>query len=173
MDIKSLAVKLKALADRGDPGERELAQKKLDELMKKYQLTDEDVSDEIEDYFDIRFYHPWEQLLLWQIGYKVLNSTESYGRRGHGRNRQLKVVVFKCTKAQFLEIEYLFSFYRELFQRELDILLSAFIQKHRLFGIPDDDSEGKKMSDDDLKKMFAMMQNLDDVSPLKAIGMED
>lgn len=173
MDIKSLAVKLKALADRGDPGERELAQQKLDELMRKYKLTDGDVSDEVEDYFNIRFYQPWEQLLLWQIGYKVLNSTESYGRRGQGTNRQLKVVVFKCTKAQFLEIEYLFSFYRELFQRELDILLSAFIQKHALFGTRKSGEKGKEMSDDDILKMFAMMKNLDDASPLKAIGMED
>lgn len=52
-------------------------------------------------------------------------------------------------------------------------MLSAFIQKHALFGIPKDGAKGKEMSDADLAKMFAMMRNLDDASPLKAIGMED
>lgn len=176
MDREALIARLqgiKALADRGDAGERQLAQQKLEELLKKYKLSEDDISDDTQEYFDIRYYQPWEQLLLWQIGYMVLNSTESYGRKAAGRNRMLKVVVFKCTRAQFLEIEYLFSFYRELFQRELNMLLSAFIQKHALFGDPDVASNGKKFTDEELSKMFAMMGTLEDSTPRTAIEMQN
>ena len=167
MDAKALAAKLKNLADSGSPGERELAQKRLKEIMKKYHLTESEVVSEEVSYHDIRFRYPWEQKLLWQIGYMVLNSPDSYSRKGPS-NRPRKLVLFYCTDAQAAEIEYLFSYYRNLFQKELDTLVSAFVQKHQLFGnsikVPSEEP-----NEEELAKLWAMYATLDDGSPRKAI----
>lgn len=167
MDAKALAAKLRNLADSGAPGERELAQKRLDEIMKKYHLTESEVVSEEVRYHDIRFRYPWEQKLLWQIGYMVLNSTDSYERRGPS-NRPRKLVIFHCTDAQAAEIEYLFSYYRDLFQKELNTLVGAFIQKHKLFGNSSKVPK-KEPSEEELAKLWAMYATLDDGSPRRAI----
>lgn len=40
-----------------------------------------------------------------------------------------------CTPAEKVEIEYLFDFYKRLWEKEKDAFLAAYIQKHRIFAI--------------------------------------
>ena len=165
--ITSLAQKLKALAEKADGNEQALAQQKLDDLLAKYNLAESDLEDTIELH-EFKYKKSWEELLLRQIGYKVLNSTEAYHTKPYGR--KLQEVIFKCTDGQALEIEYLYNFYRALFEKDFDSFLHAFIQKHQLFGTKDDGTVSHStLSDDEIERQRAFVRGMTNESPNKAI----
>ena len=67
-----------------------------------------------------------------------------------------------------MEIEYLFDFYKRLWEKEKDAFLEAYIQKHRIFAIRAD-VEPREMSLEESIKMRALMRGMSDESPLRAI----
>lgn len=73
-----------------------------------------------------------------------------------------------CTPAEKVEIEYLFDFYKRLWEKEKDAFLAAYIQKHRIFAIRAD-VEPREMSLEESIKMSALMRGMSDESPLRAI----
>lgn len=165
--ITSLAQKLKALAEKADGNEQALAQQKLDDLLAKYNLAESDLEDTV-DYHSFRYKKSWEETLLRQIGYKVLNRTEAYHTKPSGR--KLQEVIFKCTDGQALEIEYLYSFYKALFEKDFDSFLHAFIQKHQLFGTVDDGTvEHNELSMEEIERQRAFVRGMSNDSPNKAI----
>lgn len=165
--ITSLAQKLKALAEKADGNEQALAQQKLNDLLAKYNLAESDLED-IVDYHEFKYQKSWEELLIRQIGYKVLNRTEAYHTKPSGR--KLKEVIFRCTDSQALEIEYLYSFYKALFEKDFDSFLHAFIQKHQLFGTVDDDFvEHNELSMEEIERQRAFVRGMTDERPNKAI----
>ena len=64
----------------------------------------------------------------------ITNSTDIYCKRRRGQGAVSKLVYMKCTKAQYIEIEFLTDFYWRVFKQELELFTAAFIQKHSLFG---------------------------------------
>ena len=165
--ITSLAQKLKALAEKADGNEQALAQQKLNDLLNKYNLAESDLEDTV-DYHEFKYQRSWEEILIRQVGFKVLNSTEAYHTKPSGR--KLKEVIFRCTDAQALEIEYLYSFYKALFEKDFDSFLHAFIQKHQLFGTVDDGSvEHNTLSAEEIERQRAFVRGMTNDSPNKAI----
>ena len=71
--------------------------------------------------------------------------------------------------AQKAEIEFLFSFYVRLWEKEKEALLQAFFQKHRIFGNLKEGESGKELSGEELEKMYALMHGLSDEQPLKQL----
>lgn len=73
MDQKKIDLlkKLKTLAEQGVGGEKETAQKKLKQLMQKYDV-EEELSDETEEKYEFTFHGEFERRLLLQVGYKIL-----------------------------------------------------------------------------------------------------
>ena len=51
---KQLLNKLKALAERGVGGEKETAQRKLQELMEKYEIDENDLSDDKKEKYQFK-----------------------------------------------------------------------------------------------------------------------
>lgn len=74
MDEKKLELmkKLMALAERGVGGEKEGAQKKLEQLMKKYKIEEADLTEEKTEDFDFRYKNEFEKRLLRQLFYKIV-----------------------------------------------------------------------------------------------------
>ena len=68
---KQLLNKLKALAERGIGGEKETAQRKLEELMRKYGIEEADLSDEKKEGFKFKYKNKFEKKLILQIAYKT------------------------------------------------------------------------------------------------------
>jgi hypothetical protein len=174
----TLAKKLQELAKRGSDGEREAAQAALNKVLRKYDITLTDLDDEQEN--DYRFnYHGDEELkILSQIAYKVI------GERGHvhplvytaSNRRCRKAVDISCTEAQRIEIEFLFTFYTNLYKKEKEFFQLAFIQKHRLFPeTPTDDGadDGSRFSNEELNKIFTMVDGLSDAQPNKLLDYKD
>lgn len=124
--------KLQALAERGVGGEKETAAKMLQRLLEKNGIsTLEELEKEEAEYFLFSYKGRHEIKLLKQCIYKVLgysDNTEYYRTRG---TRQ-KIGIY-CTKAQRIEIELEFEFYRNVFYEELSVFMDAFIQAQKIF----------------------------------------
>ena len=140
---KSRLQKLKTLAERGSPGERDNAKVLLEKLCNKYDVNIDQLgsSDKIEmRWFKYKKGNLYKQLLN-QCIYKTLGKNfESYVR-GRGKHYTSEIGV-ECSVAESIEIELDYSFYSHHFEREMQRLLDMFIQKNKIF--PPDNGEPKK-----------------------------
>lgn len=172
MNKGELIEKIKAvknLAERGVGGEAENAEALLTRLMKKYGISEGDLSSETREGREFAFHGAEEEKLLRQIVYKVTNGGKAYGFRYTDTGRKCrKSLGAECTAAEKVEIEFLFDFYKNLWEREKAALLGAFIQKHKLFAIRSD-IEPTILSDEEIEKMYALMNGLSNESPNRAI----
>ena len=142
MDKTALLKKVRALAEHGVGGEAENAEKLLARMMKKYGISEEELDEET------------------RVAYELV-----YTASGRKVRTQLGA---DCTPAEKVEIEYLFDFYKRLWEKEKDAFLAAYIQKHRIFAIRTD-VEPQEISREEALKMGALMQGMSDESPLRAI----
>ncbi len=165
--------KLYALALRGVGGEKEQAQAILDKLLKKYAMTLDDLDDEVIQEYDLEYHGKEQDRILMQTAYKVTDDKNAfnhlqYNHSGRACRTRLRV---RCTAAQKAEIEFLFSFYVRLWEKEKEALLQAFFQKHRIFGNLKDGESGAELSPEELLKLELMMKGLSDLT--SDDGMKD
>lgn len=142
--------KLQALAERGVGGEKTTAQKKLQRMLEDNGITSlEELETEQYEYTLFSYNGKHEIQLLKQCIYKVITAA---GDRTYYRTRgtRQKIGVY-CTKAQKIEIELEFEFYRNVFYEELATFMSAFIQAQQIF--PPDAPHGSfdKFNERDIK----------------------
>lgn len=134
MDEKTVQLikKLQALAERGVGGEKVTAAEKLKKILERNGLQSiEELKGEEAEYFLFSYNGKHEIKLLKQCMYKVLGAAEkiTYFRT---RGTRQKIGIY-CTKAQKIEIELEFEFYRNVFYDELTNFMSAFIQAQSIF----------------------------------------
>ena len=177
-NIQEKLKKIKALAERGVDGEKEQAQVLYDKLLAKYEISPETI-DNTEEIKMIWFkYHgELEKKLLAQVFYKVTGSLE-YWVKTDKRKHLLGVY---CTEFEVDEILFYFRFYNEHFKNELDIFISAFMNKNNIFPDPSARCYAKTQEQikdkedvldlDRLDKMLRMQSGMDSKSPL--IGIEN
>lgn len=131
-ELVSKLKKIQALAERGVGGEKESAQKKLKKLLKDNNMTEADLNEEKQNYYLFSYSGaPYRKRLLGQILYKVLGHKSNF-KMYHSYHTRNKFGIY-CTPAQKLEIDLDYEFYSSIFETEVDLLLSAFIQKQDLF----------------------------------------
>ena len=160
--------KLRALAERGEPGERENARAILAGLMEKYGVEEGDLQDDALDEHRFVSHNTRERSLLVQVIYKVTDGARhvySY-RKGQGSKN---TICCKCTKAEAVQIGIEFDFYRELWQQELDLFYKAFIYKHEIFSSQHTNGESPKLSDEEIARIALMMHTMSDRSPRPAL----
>lgn len=170
-DQKERLKKLYALAMRGVGGEKETAQAILDKLLKKYAMTLDDLDEEVIQEYELEYHGKEQDRILMQTVYKVTDEKDTFNHLQYtysGRACRTRLRV-RCTAAQKAEIEFLFSFYARLWEKEKEALLQAFFQKHRIFGNLKEGESGKELSDEELEKMYALMHGLSDEQPLKQL----
>lgn len=169
---KELLKKIYNLSLKGVGGEREQAQAILDKLLKKYELSLDDIDDEDTAYDYELKYHGEEQLrILHQTIYKVLNSTDeiySIYYTSSGRLCRNRMVVH-CTAIQKVEIEFLFDFYKRIWEKDKEMLMKAFIQKHEIFGSLKEFEKPKELPEAEISKICNLMKGISDETPIKQI----
>lgn len=133
---EELLRKIKALAERGVGGEKESAQKILFRLMEKYGVTETDIETEQVETAWFRYHDEFERRILNQIIYMVTGKM-SFGCVGRHTNRSRKNRGIDCTAAERLEIEANYSFFIAAAKEELEIFLTAFASKNRLYPSPE------------------------------------
>lgn len=143
--------KLKRLTYSNNIHEAEAAQKKLDYIIKKYNISEKELEEsEIKNY-KFWYHNKIQKKILIQIIYKVLGSIEnvfSYKKKG----KQIELFV-SCTYEQYIDISVQYEFYKELIEEELDIFITAFIMKHNIYPNNSDDARDiKDLTDEELNK---------------------
>lgn len=163
--------RLRTLANFGmNPGERGAAQHLFEKLVRQYDFDlDEFDSPDVVDKYEFRFRGKEEERLLLQTFAKVLNSIRinTYSRLKNGRAIP-NLLILECTKEQKAEIAFLFDFYRELWMKEKERMLQAFIQKHAIAPDPGPDG-GKDISAEDLVSLLRRMSALSDADPIRRL----
>ena len=131
-NLKERLKKIQALAERGERGEKISAKRKLDELLAANGMTEADINEDQVQYYLFSYSGaPYRYKLLQQIIYKVKGRSNQY-KIYRSKGTRNKIGLY-CTPAEKLEIDLDFEFYSNLFDREVQILLDAFIQKQDLF----------------------------------------
>src|SRR5690606_10587147 len=169
--IKDRLIKHYELSKRGIGGERENAKLFLDQLLKKHNLTLEDIdSEQLRDR-----YYPyttiWKRKIITQVICRVTNRFEIYGYKG------LKELCSKVTDCEHIQILELIDFHFENFEKEKKVFLkdleSAYIQKHRLFRDTDDDQTTKNLTAEEemeIKRIISIYENLNNNTYTKKIS---
>ena len=163
---------VKALADRGEGGEKAAAEGLLRYIMQKYGITDKDLEDTGVSLYWIRYKTEYERRLLYQLAYKYTGSGHAHGCVGTYSGRSRKNVGIDCTPAQYIEIQADYEFYRVAMAEEMDIFYSAFIQKNDLFPPPELSGEIGSSDEIDLvriEKVKAMMGGIEHRTRHKAL----
>ncbi len=170
---QELLQKLKALSEQGVGGEKMNAQRKLAALMKKYGISEDDLQTNQKNEYRFTYKTETESILLLQTIYKVTNDTQIYSYKYKSNGKKVKNTIgCFCTTEQRIEIDFLFDFYKKTFQKDFELFLRAFIQKHRIFGERidnDDDEKTEEMDRSSLFRMAAMMDGMSDDQPLRQI----
>lgn len=127
-----LMKKLQRLAERGVGGEKEGAQKKLQQLMKKYNIEESDLSDDKLEDHEWKYHNDFELRLLKQTIYKVLGK-DGLNQMYHYRSGKGKKTIqgVQCTKAQAIQIGIEYEFYCETWKEEHDFLRKRTVQGNR------------------------------------------
>lgn len=173
--IKERLLKMYALATQGIDGERDAAQKLLNENLKKYNLNMSDLIDSDSEINEIYWFvvkDKYQRNLLQQLYGTFVEKKPHFS--SYTRKNQKYSIGLKMTKSQNIELTLMYDFYLNQWKKEVEkqknILFQAFISKHNLsLSYADYD----KMSDEDLKfakKVWFMMNDLDDVLFNKQIG---
>ena len=140
----SRIVKLKNLAERGVGGEKETAQKKLEEILHANNISciEELNENDVEvNFFDTK--NKYEKQIFAQICFKKFNNDKercSFFNKPGDQNS----IGFYCTQAEKVELELEFEFYRDLYYEELDDFTHAFIQAQKLFAEKSDDDVNRE-----------------------------
>ncbi len=157
-----LLKKVKKLAEHGVGGERDAAQALLSRLMKKYDIAEIDLSDDALEERGFTYKTPYERKLLHQLFNKIADDRECYRYRG-GKGART-ILYLKCTKAEAVQIDIEYDFYKALFAEEVGWLFQAFVQKHKIFDMKPGHATSE-ISDEDFLRLSALMAGLQDKSP--------
>ena len=175
--IITLARKLKALADKGVDGEKENAETMLLNLMEKHGITIEEIENEKTDNFFFVIDPKYRKLFV-QICGNINKSIKVYGEYDQKTQRHFKTLgckpgnfSIKSTFAQYIEVEAKFEFYKKVYDAELEIFYSAFIQSNHLY-VDSDSTEEKEYSTEELarlRRILAMSDYIEKAKYLKQL----
>ena len=122
------AKKLFALAQFGIEGEKNNAQRMLEDFLQKHNLDLEELQDSKIELctFDVEEKH---EALFSQIVYSWFNDVQILVPQDKRKKKQL---IVKMTPLDALELKIKFEFYRDLLDKEYNIFYNAFVQKNKI-----------------------------------------
>lgn len=169
MDIREKLQKLSELAKRGIGGEKENAELLLKKLMKKHHITEEELELKIKNWYSFHVDNDLESKLLFQTAYMVCGHKNGTNYR----KKSKKTYFLELTAEQKIEIEYIFSIFKEDLNRELESFYTAFIYKNNIF--PEDVPKSKDDSTSyaEALKISNYMTNIKKSNVRKAIGLSE
>lgn len=140
--LKTLLVKVKELAERGDSGERDVAKTKLEKLLKKYGLKLKDVELQNKNKRIFRIVNKEDCVniisqTIWDVAPKVDIKQST---------RKLEVYC-SLTSEEYIEVCEKFNYYWNLWCKEKKQFLTAFIIKNKL-GTEGQSSKGEKLDEE-------------------------
>lgn len=139
-----------ANAESAAKGERDNARCLYDRLLAKYNLTDDDVTDEIPDYVEFSISRPFDKKLAVQI---IARLTNKHIIEANIYRRKITVHLTK-QQAKIARKEY--ATYRKALAAELNRCFHAFIQVNKIFSTHKSDIKLTPEEEAELLKIFEM-----------------
>lgn len=160
---KELLKKLQALAERGVGGEKETAERKLKQLMKKYGIDKLEFEEDKLEEFEFKYSNPQEEQLIRQLFFKMFGKewrSKSYTYRCGKGSKSIRGI--ECTKAEGIQLQIEYEFYKQLWQEEMKLFWDAFIQKHHIFSMrPEDTGSSEPITPERMAEIMRMSQMMD------------
>lgn len=161
------------MAEGGTDGERTAAQRILDELIKKYNISDTDINSKKESFYLIDAGEELYMLLFQQIyaarfGEKretwypkkgTKKRMREYAKQGFGDPDGN--IVIKCTDAEFVEVKALFEIYKADVEKQLKTFMYAYYLKNDLLVVADDDEDCSEEEKEKIRNAVRMAQGID------------
>lgn len=147
--IKLLMSKVKALADKGEAGERETAKRKLAELLVKYNITKFEESKYKKRSFKLSDFNDCKTIMV----HCILDTVPKIDIDG---NRSKKELYCKLTDEQYIDVCQKFNHYFPEFHKQREAFVKAFIIKNDL-GIVEGDSDIELDEIKHIKDMFSVV----------------
>ncbi len=174
---ESLLRKLNALLEMarrgGSENEKMLAAQRLDKLLIKHDLTLEDIDPSTRKTYWFNYKTKADRILLDQIHYMVTNEDLPY----YVNKATKKMVLgYDLTKAEYIEMDRLYLFWRKELKAELERCISAFIQANEIFGDdPDEDDEPERTPEEwaEIEKMLKMAAAMEAKKPFHLLNGEN
>ena len=151
MNYIELCKKLKALAERGEGGEKSNAMQKLRSIMEKHNISESDIDED--EKHDCSFRVTKEQYKLFvQIVYSVVGQHyKVYPSMVKG------YYVLTITRDHELQIRFLLEVYWKDYKKQLNLFYTAFVMKNKIYP-ENDDREPKELTDERRSEIFLAMQ---------------
>ena len=176
--IKSKILKLRELALRGEHEEALNAQRRIDNILFKYNLSlDKILADENKKKYRSFIIASFYDKLFFQCVFQVLNlSTLSYkeSKKGH--------YSIEMTDLEYAELQSLFEWHKLNYKREYDKFVksftSAYIQEHEIWRKTEptdeelaelDDGKDNKIDYEELRRIIALQNFMSDNRYVKMI----
>jgi hypothetical protein len=156
-----LAKKLKALAEKGVGGEKWNAQKMLNSLLKKHNLTMEDIEGEKTDNYFFNIKQKADERLWIQITKSVNSEIKCYGKLPQKEISRLKLkgnYFITCTLSEYIEIEAKYNIYRRLYEEESNVFYHAFCTANGILITPKNPIKVSDLKPDELKTLLRVRQ---------------
>jgi hypothetical protein len=161
--ILSLLKKLYTLAQQGVGGERVNAQQILQTLMKKHNISLEDIEQDqrkkqvcVISIDAMDFFH--------QVLASVCGPIQVRLFVHENKKKRTRSIIFDCTDAEYIETQAKFAFYWDAWKEERKIFYQAFIQKNKLYSKPSDNpSERRSLTakeEEEYRRIMAMTQGI-------------
>lgn len=151
--------KIRELAERGSGGERDNAIRKLDELLKKHGLTHEEVFKEEPEKHWVGFFHKdkWHLSILKACYFAMTQKTILEYKR---LSRHVSCIELSAWEA--VELTHMYSYYKKMWNQQLDEVSIAFIIKHRLFVDSPGDEKSEPMDEEERNRIRLMIHGMKD-----------
>lgn len=161
--LKAKLLKMKALAERGEGGERTVAERMIEEIAARYGLSLDFLDAAIERTFYVNFTTCWQRGLFMQLlglmridryGDRHADKLSLFYRRGASKLKCHMV----CTEEEWLELYAKFEVLKRDYKRQLDAFYRAFlIANDLLMPFDPDNAPSKAECDmDDVAESMAM-----------------
>lgn len=169
MDIIEKIKKIKKLAEAGFGGEQEAAKSLLDELMKKYFISEQDLLNEDENVFHFYVKNKIEEKLFIQCLAKVFGSKSKVFNSIYYYANKKKDLYVEMTASQSLLFNEFYYFHLEQFlnYRKSKIeeyeknLYSSYLHVHKIFDItPDEDIKEENNEDIDILELIRLSTDI-------------
>lgn len=164
MNAEELIAKVKALAEEGVAGEKENAKVLLEKLCRKHNIKLSEIDDSSILKFDVNFGSKYEKRLLNQVFYSVVGDIDENKGFYTYIHRHRKGCL-ECTKAEFIEIQAKFNFYKYHLEKDMKLFYDAFVQRNNIYP-PDEKCKPREekthffLTDDELK-ILSMCKGLE------------
>ena len=156
--IKQTIAKVKALAEQGFEGERESAKFLLDKLLKKHNITLDDIENLEVKRREIKYTKKIQEssMILAQCIFSVAGKVEI-----HAVNKKYLQIV-ELNDEDYIEVILKYKYYIELFKKQKVLFVQSFLHKNSLF---------RKMSPEELEEMKNNRTPLDKDDEKEMISM--